>query len=77
MNAELDCKGRNFALNPNQGLKIHAFKDAHTPAAQADRELEKVSRYLVHIAREHEDFSNLNHKVDLTSSYHVQNLTAV
>ncbi|KIP12326.1 hypothetical protein PHLGIDRAFT_27453 [Phlebiopsis gigantea 11061_1 CR5-6] len=58
----VDDLGRNFALNPNQGLKIRAFKDAHTPQAQADRELPKVSRYLVHIANTHADFSHLNHK---------------
>ena len=56
-------QGRNFALNPNQGLKIRAFKDAHTTEAQADQELSKVSRYLVHIANACEDFTNLNHKV--------------
>ncbi|TCD70980.1 hypothetical protein EIP91_000888 [Steccherinum ochraceum] len=59
----VDDLGRNFALNPNQGLKIHAFKDAHTPQAMSDRELEKVSRYMVHIATNHADFANLNHKV--------------
>ncbi|CAL1705654.1 unnamed protein product [Somion occarium] len=58
----VDDLGRNFALNPNQGLKISAFKDAHTPPAMADRELEKVARYLVHIANTHGDFTNVNHK---------------
>ncbi|THH30762.1 hypothetical protein EUX98_g3437 [Antrodiella citrinella] len=58
----VDDLGRNFALNPNQGLKIHAFKDAHTPQAMADRELDKVARYMVHIANAHADFTSLNHK---------------
>ncbi|THG99973.1 hypothetical protein EW026_g2480 [Hermanssonia centrifuga] len=58
----IDDLGRNFALNPNQGLKIPAFKDAHTPHSMADRELDKVTRYMVHIASTHDDFSILNHK---------------
>lgn len=57
------CQGRNFALNPNQGLKISAFKEAHTPQAMADRELDKVSRYMVHLANTYDDFTNINHKV--------------
>ncbi|KAJ3541306.1 hypothetical protein NM688_g6107 [Phlebia brevispora] len=58
----VDDLGRNFALNPNQGLKISAFKEAHTPRAMSDRELDKLSRYMVHIATSHSDFSALNHK---------------
>ncbi|KAJ3900889.1 HAD-like domain-containing protein [Lentinula edodes] len=46
----VDDLGRNFALNPQCGLKIHAFKNAHTLEAQADRELDKLARYMVHIA---------------------------
>ena len=56
-------QGRNFALNPNQGLKISPFKDAHTPQAMADRELDRVARYMVHIANAHSDFTSINHKV--------------
>lgn len=56
-------QGRNFALNPNQGLKISAYKDCYTPVAHADRELDKVARYMVHIATTYEDFTPLNHKV--------------
>lgn len=48
-------------MNPNEGLKIHAFKNAHTEQAQADRELAKVARYMVHIAST-EDFRTLRHK---------------
>ncbi|KAJ3488987.1 hypothetical protein NLI96_g2461 [Meripilus lineatus] len=58
----VDDLGRNFALNPNQGLKIPAFKDAHTPQAMADRELDKVARYMIHVANTHEDFTDVSHK---------------
>lgn len=56
-------QGRNFALNPKQGLKIHPFKDAHTPHAQSDRELNKLARYMVYIAVSSGGFENFNHKV--------------
>ncbi|EEB91527.1 hypothetical protein MPER_10094 [Moniliophthora perniciosa FA553] len=58
----IDDLSRNFALNPQCGLKIHAFKSAHSPQAIADRELFKLSRYLVHIASI-PDFQSLSHKV--------------
>ncbi|KZT09786.1 HAD IIID h [Laetiporus sulphureus 93-53] len=58
----VDDLGRNFALNPGEGLKIPAFKDAHTTRAMADRELDKLARYMVHIATIHEDFRYVNHK---------------
>ncbi|KAJ8507487.1 hypothetical protein ONZ45_g10151 [Pleurotus djamor] len=57
----IDDLSRNFALNPGSGLKIAAFKNAHTPAAMADRELEKLARYMVHIASV-PDFRTLRHK---------------
>jgi ubiquitin-like domain-containing CTD phosphatase 1 len=38
-------QSRNFALNPKEGLKISAFKNAHTREAMADRELDKLARY--------------------------------
>ncbi|KJA27154.1 hypothetical protein HYPSUDRAFT_198438 [Hypholoma sublateritium FD-334 SS-4] len=57
----VDDLSRNFALNPKEGLKISAFKDAHTPEALADRELVKLSRYMVHIANS-DDFTTLSHK---------------
>jgi ubiquitin-like domain-containing CTD phosphatase 1 len=59
-------QGRNFALNPRQGLKISAFRDAHTPRAMADRELDDLARYLLHIATI-DDMEKLNHKVDVKS----------
>lgn len=55
-------QGRNFALNPNEGLKISPFKNAHTERAAQDRELDRLARYLVHIA-DIEDFRSINHKV--------------
>ncbi|ETW86175.1 hypothetical protein HETIRDRAFT_43143 [Heterobasidion irregulare TC 32-1] len=57
----VDDLGRNFALNPKQGLKISAFKEAHTPQAMADRELDKLARYMVHIA-DVDNFQALDHK---------------
>jgi hypothetical protein len=59
-------QGRNFALNPRQGLKISAFKEAHTPRAMADRELDDLAKYLLHVASI-EDMETLNHKVGLQS----------
>ncbi|KAG6917925.1 hypothetical protein DXG01_000362 [Tephrocybe rancida] len=53
-------QSRNFALNPKEGLKIQAFKNAHTPEAMADRELNKLARYLLHIHLV--DFKTLHHK---------------
>jgi ubiquitin-like domain-containing CTD phosphatase 1 len=55
-------QGRNFALNPRQGLKISAFKDAHTTRAMADRELDDLAKYLLHVATI-DDMETLNHKV--------------
>ncbi|PCH37715.1 HAD IIID h [Wolfiporia cocos MD-104 SS10] len=58
----VDDLGRNFALNPGEGVKIPAFKDAGTPRAMADRELDKLARYMIQIATTHDDFRNVNHK---------------
>jgi hypothetical protein len=57
-----DQQGRNFALNPTEGLKIRAFKDCHTDVGMSDRELDKLSRYLCHIATQ-PDFRGLKHKL--------------
>lgn len=57
----VDDLSRNFALNPKEGLKISAFKNAHTPEGLADRELYKLSRYMLYIANI-DDFSTLSHK---------------
>lgn len=58
----VDDLGRNFALNPSQGLKIIPFKDAHLPQARADRELDKLKRYMIYIAIAHQDFQEVDHK---------------
>jgi hypothetical protein len=55
-------QSRNFALNPNNGIKIPAYKDAGTAQGRADRELHRLSRYLLHIARTN-DLQSINHKV--------------
>ncbi|KAH9483953.1 Ubiquitin-like domain-containing CTD phosphatase 1 [Psilocybe cubensis] len=57
----VDDLSRNFALNPKEGLKISAFKNAHTPQAWEDRELYKLARYMVYIANI-DDFTTLSHK---------------
>jgi len=57
----VDDLSRNFALNPKEGLKISAFKNAHTPEGLADRELYKLTRYMLHIATI-DDFTILSHK---------------
>lgn len=59
----IDDLGRNFALNPRQGIKIKAFKDCHLPERMADRELDKLSRYLIHIASGTDrDFTRCKHQ---------------
>ncbi|CCM03624.1 uncharacterized protein FIBRA_05768 [Fibroporia radiculosa] len=58
----VDDLGRNFALNPGEGLKIPAFKEAHTPQAMMDRELDRLARYMVHIANTCADFRQVDHK---------------
>jgi ubiquitin-like domain-containing CTD phosphatase 1 len=57
----IDDLSRNFALNPSAGLKILPFKDCHTARAQQDRELERLMRYLLHLA-EVGDFSRFDHR---------------
>jgi ubiquitin-like domain-containing CTD phosphatase 1 len=51
---------RNFIMNPQSGLRIKAFKQAHLNRHK-DRELLKLSKYLESIAFL-EDFQNLNHR---------------
>ncbi|KAA8492820.1 Ubiquitin-like domain-containing CTD phosphatase 1 [Porphyridium purpureum] len=55
-----DDLSRNFIMNPQNGLKIRPFKNAHTLRA-TDRELLKLSEYLECIA-ELSDLSGLNHR---------------
>ncbi|XP_076470994.1 ubiquitin-like domain-containing CTD phosphatase 1 isoform X1 [Babylonia areolata] len=51
---------RNFIMNPNNGLRIRAFRDAHIKRA-TDRELLKLSDYLQDI-HDVDDFSKLDHR---------------
>jgi len=51
---------RNFLMNPQQGLKIRAFRQAHQNRA-TDRELLHLGRYLKDIA-DLDDLSELNHR---------------
>ncbi|ESO05305.1 hypothetical protein HELRODRAFT_156877 [Helobdella robusta] len=50
---------RNFIMNPQNGLKIRPFKNAHTNRS-TDKELKKLSKYLKYIAPL-DDFTALNH----------------
>jgi len=51
---------RNFIMNPQSGLRIHSFRNAHQNRS-SDRELLKLSKYLKLIARL-PDFLKLNHR---------------
>ncbi|XP_068709283.1 ubiquitin-like domain-containing CTD phosphatase 1 [Montipora foliosa] len=51
---------RNFLMNPQNGLKIRPFREAHKNRHK-DKELLKLAKYLKRIARL-DDFSSLNHK---------------
>lgn len=51
---------RNFIMNPQSGLRIHSYRDAHVNR-KTDRELRKLARYLELIADREEDFTCLNH----------------
>jgi len=55
-----DDLSRNFIMNPQQGLKIRPFRNAHT-SRSTDRELLRLALYLEAIASL-DDFSKLNHK---------------
>jgi ubiquitin-like domain-containing CTD phosphatase 1 len=56
----VDDLSRNFALNPQQGLKITAYKEP-LRARGSDRELRSLAFYLVHIALHVPDFTTLSH----------------
>ncbi|XP_051870809.1 ubiquitin-like domain-containing CTD phosphatase 1 isoform X2 [Pristis pectinata] len=55
-----DDIGRNFLMNPQNGLKIRPFMKAHLNRDK-DMELMKLSQYLKEIGKL-EDFTELNHK---------------
>ena len=52
---------RNFLLNPQNGLRIRPFRDAHLNR-DTDRELVHLAKYLKDIALL-EDLSDLNHRM--------------
>lgn len=51
---------RNFLMNPSNGLRIRAFRQAHINR-KTDKELVKLSKYLKEIASV-EDLCSLHHK---------------
>lgn len=51
---------RNFLMNPHNGLRVRAFRNAHQ-LRSTDRELLKLARYLKDIVTV-EDFTDLNHR---------------
>ena len=55
-----DDLSRNFLMNPQNGLKIRPFKNAHR-LRHTDRELEKLADYLEAIG-ELSDLSKLRHR---------------
>ncbi|WWC70743.1 HAD hydrolase, family IIID [Kwoniella pini CBS 10737] len=57
----IDDLSRNFALNPGEGLKIRAFNKAGQAEGMADKELIKLGKYLLDIAKTVEDFTTLDH----------------
>lgn len=57
----VDDLSKNFALNPQSGLKISAFKNAPV-TRHRDRELHRLEGYLVRIAQQESDFTILKHK---------------
>lgn len=57
----VDDLSRNFALNPQSGLKISPFKNA-PQNRDSDVELFLLERYLSMIAQNESDFTKLNHK---------------
>jgi ubiquitin-like domain-containing CTD phosphatase 1 len=51
---------RNFLMNPQNGLRIEPYKNAHTNRDK-DQELKKLSNYLKKISQL-DDLSDLKHK---------------
>ncbi|KAM0793299.1 hypothetical protein ACM66B_000759 [Microbotryomycetes sp. NB124-2] len=56
----VDDLSRNFAMNPRNGLKVHAYKDALNHG-RSDHELVWVARYLLQLVNV-PDISKLDHK---------------
>ena len=49
-------------MNPRSGIIVSQFKNAHTEAAAADRELDLLAQYMANIAQA-DDVSKISHKV--------------
>lgn len=58
---QVDDLARNFAMNPSNGLRVHAYKDSMNRRS-TDTELKSVSKYLLQLAHGVADFSALDHK---------------
>jgi len=56
----VDDLARNFAMNPQSGLKIKAYRHAHKNRSR-DTELIYLAQYLVMISANSNDFSALPH----------------
>lgn len=59
----IDDLSRNFALNPLNGIKIDAFKEAHTQRAQEDRQLAMLTLYMKEIVKSGVEFTQVSHRV--------------
>jgi hypothetical protein len=57
----------NFQLNAENGLQVTPFKEA-LKNRHEDKELFFLTKYLLIIAKDEEDFSVLNHMVSRTQS---------
>jgi len=55
-----DDLGRNFLMNPENGLKIKAFRHANTEGAK-DKELFYLTDYLLFLHEKKKDLSSVNH----------------
>lgn len=58
----VDDMSRNFALNPQNGIKVSAFRKSKGSSKSKDNELELLSKYLIKIAA-FDDLSALQHSV--------------
>ncbi|KAL1432328.1 hypothetical protein MTO96_013645 [Rhipicephalus appendiculatus] len=57
----IDDIRRNFLMNPQSGLRVKPFRNAHRHRS-TDRELLRLGRYLKDIACSVDDFTELNHR---------------
>ncbi|XP_037282606.1 ubiquitin-like domain-containing C-terminal domain phosphatase 1 [Rhipicephalus microplus] len=57
----IDDIPRNFLMNPQSGLRVRPFRNAHVNQS-TDRELLRLRQYLKDIARSVDDFTQLDHR---------------